>query len=103
MFPIIYYLVRVSYFLVCADHAVGEKEKKNPFSGFLHFYFSLWDCCAKEMLVIPKKTDRSQSDATYNRVFILFEIAHPHPNTPPSRRTDWVVGEAPNVYWGKAL
>ena len=38
-------------------------------------------CCAREMLVIPQNTHRSQSDATHSRVFILFELAllHPHP------------------------
>lgn len=40
-------------------------------------------CSAREMLVSPKKTDRSQSDATHSRVFILFEIAQAHPPTPP--------------------
>jgi hypothetical protein len=54
--------------------------------------------------VIPppkkKKTDRSQSDATHSRVFILFELALlPTLNAPPShRRVFGGSGGAQNVY-----
>lgn len=40
-------------------------------------------CCAREMLVIPQNTDRSQCDATHSRAFILVELAQPpHPQRP---------------------
>ena len=62
-------------------------------------------CCAREMLVIPPKTDRSQSDATHSRVFIFFELAcspPPIPNALLSHRMVLVVG-SPKCLWGKAL
>jgi hypothetical protein len=41
-------------------------------------------CCAREMLVIPQNTHRSQSDATHSRVFILFKLVSPHPTPTPA-------------------
>ena len=56
------------------------------------------------MLVILENTHRSQSDATHSRVFILFELAHPHPNNTTVTQNDLVgVGGKSNVCLGKAL
>lgn len=63
-------------------------------------------CWARGMWVIPPKADRSQSDVTHNRVFILFEevwASSPPPPAPPSHRTIFGVGGALNVYPGKVL
>lgn len=62
------------------------------FSYYFHCALCSLYCCAREMLVIPKNTDRSQSDATHSRVLILFKLAHT-PNTTPSHRTLLVMGE----------
>ena len=51
-------------------------------------------CYAREMLVIPKTTRRSRSDATHSRGFVLFALDRllpQPPNLPLSQRTVWVV------------
>jgi hypothetical protein len=60
-------------------------------------------CTAREMLVIPKNTDGSQSDVTHSRVFILFELARPHPQHTTLSRDGFGGQGALNVYQGKAL
>ena len=59
-------------------------------------------CTAREMLVIPKNTHRSQSDATHSRVFILLELVPP-PKPTTITQDGFGGAGAPNVYQGKAL
>jgi hypothetical protein len=63
-------------------------------------------CYAREMLVIPKTTRRSRSDATHSRGFVLFALDRllPHTSQPATLTKDSLGSEeAPNVYQGEAL
>jgi hypothetical protein len=65
---------------------------------FANLILDVRDCCTREMLVIPQKAERSQSDATHSSVFILLELTSPQlPNVPLSGKMDLVGRGALNV------